>query len=278
MTCRIFVSDLDGTLLNNNHEISAANIDAVKKLNLMGINFMIATGRTKYMVKSFLKELDYNMPLIWCNGAVISDAGGKILYVKEMEHEKVRQAIDIIKKFGMNYVLYTLKGIISEDSGESIKHFEDYNSRVKDEDKAPIVVDRQLRANLDNYTVIKFFVKSADYDRLQRLKDAINERVDGINAVPSQRNILDIVAKGATKGNALLKLSEYMGVNIGDIAAIGDNHNDMDMLKVCGIPLTVENAEDAVKKVALFISKSNDCSGVAYAIDNYICSPMTDKN
>lgn len=270
MRYKALVSDLDGTLLDNSHEITADNLEAIKQLKTDGIEFVIATGRTIDMIKGYLQVLDYDSPLIWCNGAVLSDSKGKVLYIKEMEPKILRQVIDLIKMHQLEYVLYAMTGIISEKRNERIAYIEEYNRKQNELNKAPIIIDGNVYDNLEKYKIVKIFVSAADYIKLHKLRDELNEQFGEVAAVMSQRHILDIVDKNATKGNALLALAEHLGIQPNDIAAIGDNYNDVTMLKEAGLAITVENAEDEIKDISDYVSKSNNCSGVAYAIEHFV--------
>ena len=83
-------------------------------------------------------------------------------------------------------------------------------------------------------------------------------------------NVLDIMAAGITKGNALQFLADRQVIELARTVVFGDNHNDISMLELAGLPITVANAEPAVKRIARFIAPSNDESGVAYAIEKHI--------
>ena len=270
MRYKLLVSDLDGTLLDNAHEITSKNLEAIRKLKKSGVNFVIATGRTIDMVKGYLEILDYDSPLICCNGAALYDVKGKLLSIKEIQAEVLRGVIDLIKKYELEHVLYTMSGIVSEKRNERVFYIEEYNKKQKASNKAVIIIDENICNNLEQYQVVKVFVSTSERGKLHKLRDELNHQFKEIEAVMSQRHILDIVNKQATKGNALLALADHLGIYPKEVAAIGDNYNDITMLKEAGLAITVENAEDEIRNIADYVSKSNHYSGVAYAIEHFI--------
>ena len=114
------------------------------------------------------------------------------------------------------------------------------------------------------------FISSNNPDELEDIRDVINKDIDGVEAVLSQKHILDVVNKGVTEGNAILALTKRFNIDPKEVIAIGDNHNDLSMLRVCGLPLTLENGEDVVKEVSEYIVRDNNSSGVAHAIGKFI--------
>ena len=82
--------------------------------------------------------------------------------------------------------------------------------------------------------------------------------------------LLDIMASNISKGNALKILSKKLDVDLNKVIAFGDNYNDIDMLQCVGMPIAMENSVGELKLQAKYITKSNDESGIAYAINNFI--------
>ena len=270
MNYKMFVSDLDGTLLNNNHKISSENIRAINALREKGIKFIVATGRSKYMLEDYLDIIDYKGPFIWSNGAAVSDAEGEVLWAKELEVEDSTKIMNLAREYNMDYVVYTLDGIVGIKQEGRLKRLDFYNKKVKKEHRIPLKVDRSLDVNLHKYRIIKFCFYSEDSDALHKFQKIISENLQTVSGVFSHPTLLDVTRKDATKGEAVLELARQYKIDPKEIAAIGDNQNDISMLKVCGLPLTLENAVDGAKAVAAHITKDNHAAGVADAIDKYI--------
>ena len=270
MKYKLFVSDLDGTLLNDHHKISADNIRAIKQLDKKGIKFVIATGRTKYILEDYLETLDYKMPLIWSNGSAVSDVDGEILYTSQISVSLAEQLIDLAARYDVTYMIHTLEGITATDQNRRIRGLQRYNKSVIAAHQIPISIDQNLYHNLDKYTRLKLSISAEDEADLKAFQTAVTDNIDGVIAVFSDPTLLDITAKEATKGAAVLKLAAKYNIKPEEIVSIGDNENDLSMLAISGLPLTLENGIQMVKDQARYITKSNNHSGVADAIERFV--------
>lgn len=270
MKYKMFVSDLDGTLLSDDHKISKENIKAIKELEAKGVKFVVATGRTKYILEDFLEILDYKMPFIWSNGSAVSDAMGETLYTEEIEIEVAKNIIKLAHEHKIDYMIHTLDGLVSEHNNPRILELEHYNEGVKEEHRIPLKTDKLLSNRLEHYELLKISVSSETSQALCEFQEIINGNIEQINAVFSASTLLDITAKKASKGQAVLKLAAKYNIDPKEIIAIGDNENDLSMLEICGLPLTLENGVDSVKEIAKYITKNNNSSGVADAIQRFV--------
>lgn len=270
MKYKMFISDLDGTLLDDNHKISKENIAAIKKIEAKGIKFVIATGRTKFILEDFLERVDYKMPLIWSNGSAVSGLEGEILYTEEIPAELARAVIDLSRKYNVDYLIHTLEAIVGETTDGGIQGLKEYNNNVKEAYRIPLNTDNNLYDHLEKYNILKISVSSEDTEELADFQELVKENIKGVHAAFSGPTLLDINAPNASKGEAALRLAAKYNIEPHEIVAIGDNENDISMLKVCGLPLTLENARDSVKKIAKHVTKSNNSSGVADAIERFV--------
>jgi len=270
MIYKMFICDLDGTLLNNDHKISEENVKAIRALEEKGIKFIVATGRTKYMLEDYLETIDYKRPIIWSNGAAISDMDGNILQAKEITIKDSKKIIELAQQYHMDYVVYTLDGMVGTGQKGRIKRLEDYNKSVKKEYRIPLTFDKMLSSNLHKYRIIKFSFSSENPKALQEFQQVVSLNLNTLSGVFSHSTLLDVTRKDATKGEATLYLAKHYDINPKEMVAIGDQQNDISMLQVAGLALTLENAVDAVKEIAAHITKDNHSSGVAYAIERYI--------
>lgn len=270
MTYKMFVSDLDGTLLDDNHKISKENIAAIKKLEAKGVKFVIATGRIKFILEDFLDQVDYKMPLIWSNGSAVSGLQGETLYTEEIPVDVARRVIQLSRNYKVDYMLHTLEGIVGETTEGRIQGLKDYNDSVIEAYRIPLNADKDLYDHLEKYNILKFSISSHDHGELVAFQKIVKQNIKEVHAVFSDPTLLDINAPKASKGEAVLKLAAQYNIEAHEIVAIGDNENDISMLKVSGLPLTLEDAKDSVKKFAKYVTKSNNASGVADAIERFV--------
>ncbi len=177
MKYKMFVSDLDGTLLDDNSKISKENIEAIKKLEAKGVKFVIATGRTKYILEDYLELVDYKMPLIWSNGSAVSDIDGRTLYTEEISPEVARAVIDLSREYDVEYMIHTLGGLAGESSVGRKEGIEEYNNSVKREYRIPLITDPMLYDNLEQHKLLKISLVADTDDELARIQEKIRQNI-----------------------------------------------------------------------------------------------------
>ena len=266
----MFVSDLDGTLLDDDHKISKENKEAIKDLQDQGIKFVVATGRTKYILEDFLEQVDYKMPYIWSNGSAISQANGETWHTEQIPVKTVQQIIKLAHEHDIDYMIHTLDGLVAEHLDGRLENLRKYNESVKKEHQIPLTADPALYDNLESYTRLKFSANSESSQVLYEFQKIISEKIKGVNVVFSEATLLDVTAKDASKGAAVLKIAADYNIKPEEIVVIGDNENDISMFEVCGLALTLENAKDPIKAAASGVTKNNNDSGVADAIRRFV--------
>lgn len=267
MSYKLVVTDMDGTFLNSNHEISDENLKIVKELNNRGILFSIATGRLDTMIKVYLKQIGNVNPVISCNGALVRNvAMGKFYYSEPIKREDYIKVIDICKANNIIFDVYGEYAIYSETKEGRIKYFLDYNEKLNEEDRVELrVVDNIYNALDKEEKIYKVLISNQDPKKLEAIKEEIN-KINGVDAYRSASFLLDVMACGVTKGRAVENLAEILEIKREEIIAIGDNHNDLSMLEYAGFSIAMGNAEECVKNIADLITASNDEDGVAKAL------------
>ncbi|WP_296970225.1 Cof-type HAD-IIB family hydrolase [Tepidanaerobacter sp. EBM-38] len=262
------VCDLDGTLLNAAGEITDENRKAIEILKAKGKEVIIATGRHDLIANKYLYELDLATPIIACNGALIKDVlTGEILYMKTMEPDIAAKLVDYCKDNRLDYLVYTPEGIYYSENSKRINLVREYNMSVKKELQAQSYSVKDL--DISNQDIIKVLINDQDKHILERLNKDINTD-NSLAIVSSGRGLIDIMSWGVSKGNALITLSKHLDIDFEEIVVFGDNHNDISMFEVAGLSIAVDNAEEELKKVADYVTLSNDMSGVGYAIYKYV--------
>jgi len=265
MSFKLVVTDMDGTFLNSKDEISEENLKIVKELNERGILFSIATGRLDTMIKPYLRQIGNNNPVISCNGALVRNLSkGEFYHAQIIEGEDFTKIIDICKKNALIFAVYCEYTVYSESTEGRIKYFAERNESLCEEEKVAIKIVDNIYTDIDE-KVFKILVSNDNSKLLECVEEEIN-KIPGIEAIKSSSNLLDIMAEGVTKGNALKDLAEILKIKREEIIAIGDNHNDISMLQYAGYSIAVGNAEQVVKDIVDLVTVSNDEDGVAKAL------------
>lgn len=262
---------MDGTLLNSKDIISEENEVALKKLQQMGVEVIIASGRVDLLMKSFIKQLGLKGHIICCNGGLIKNIEtGEILYSKVMDKDAVREIIKYSLENNINYLIYTNDVVYSSENNPKADKYEKLNKSLSKDLQIPITyMDDTMIKNIDNIDIFKILFVCDNHEIVEVAQKHLSKS-DKLTAVSSVKGLLDIMASSTSKGHGLRILSDKLDVDLDKVIAFGDNYNDVEMFQCVGMPIAMENAEEDVKLQAKYVTRSNDEAGVAYAINNYI--------
>ena len=268
MTIQWCVCDLDGTLLNSHYRISRENMAAIKRLRAEGIQFLLATGRPDFWVKEIVDLLQAEGPLIACNGAVIRNVpAGSLLRYEAMDASMVQSFADYCLARQIDLLAYTTDTVYYTPGSRLLQVFLDYNRSKPTHYHVPAV---PLEKGLiwPTEAVVKMLGDSRELPLDPEFRELLQD--SRITAVSSRPGLMDIMAKGVSKGSALELLSASGIINLSHTVVIGDNYNDLSMFAVTDYGIAMGNAETELKQAARFITKSNEEHGIAYAIDQWI--------
>ncbi len=263
------VSDIDGTLLDNNKEIPRENLESISLFRRMGGLFTLATGRSYMEAKRYIEQLDLGFPVILCNGAILYEpVSGSVIPVHTMSRDlmlsllhdlkrKLPASIDIFA-YGLDAVYATKIGPLAQAGIDQI----DFNVEMLSSfDEIP-----------DTLCIKVIAVASAD--EMQFLVDWSKTADFPVDFFPSSDNYFEIMPRGASKGNALSALLKKLHLTPDKAAAIGDHLNDLSMISIAGLGAAVANAHPAVLQQAEVIVSSNDEHGVARLIQDHLMFPF----
>lgn len=268
---KLFVSDLDGTLLNNEKEITAYSKEVINSFIKKGGLFSVATARTAGTVINMLKNIDISCPVILMNGAMVYDTE-KEKYIKYevIPRSEFLKICALVHRNDVNGFLYAYDGkrIIAyyEKIGDVTEEF--YNQRKNSDKYKKFVYTDNFEKACGEECV--YFALMDTYEKLKKVYDGLDDAdisktlykdiyIDGLY-------YLEIFATSATKANGVKYLKECYKPD--STVVFGDNLNDLDMFKTADFKVAPENAVDEVKKEADFICRSNDKNGVAEFIKN----------
>lgn len=273
MIYKLFVADMDGTLLNDNKEISEKDIQTIKKLQGSGIKFAVATGRHDSMIKSYLKHLDLRVPVISCNGAMVREPfSDQVFLAQALPKEQCLQVIDTCKQWGAIFHIYGHETIYGESLSHKMLYYHNLNKRLPADEQIKLLVVPDCRdiVNKGPEPLYKFLILADESRRLSSVIEQLS-RLDGLNVTWSGPMLCDVMKNGITKAYALQRLAEGLGIKREEIAAIGDQHNDIDLIEYAGLGIAVANAEDALRvKADAETTATNNEHAVSEAIENFL--------
>lgn len=254
----LFVTDLDGTLLNKNQNISSENKAAIKEFQTKGGLFTIATGRMEKAVEEFVKELHIDIPLILYNGAkVVCPLSGKILMEKYLDTpiEVLMQVNEFVNK-GIGVLFYQDMEVYTIFKNKFILEYEE-KEKVK----------VQIKNDVFLYPITKILL-IGESDQLKDVEYIIKNKEVPVNLVYSEPTYLEILPVGTSKGEALRFLKHYLNKPSIYTICIGDNLNDLSMLSEADKGIAVENAHPNLKQLADEVTVNNENHSVATVLND----------
>jgi len=266
---KLIACDMDGTLLNDKKEIPKKNIEAVHRLKDQGITFVIATGRHDSMVKAYMDELGIEMPVISCNGAMVREPFSNHLYSSiPLTKEQVLGIISSCKSFGADYHVYTRDVIYGETMTNRMLYYKNRNTILSERDRINLFVSSDYKSYVDEHRreLFKVLIIPGNPEEFEAITKDI-DRTTGLQAFQSDSELLDVTQKGITKAHAIENLCKELKICREETAAIGDQRNDLDMIRYAGTGIAMANAVNEIKEAAQIITAgTNNQGGVAEAI------------
>ncbi|WP_051533963.1 Cof-type HAD-IIB family hydrolase [Desulfitibacter alkalitolerans] len=260
MEFKLIAIDLDGTLLNNDLEISPRAAAAIKTAESRGVKVTLCTGRMYASAYPYAQKLGINIPLITYNGALVKNSfDGEVLYEKNLPLEEARHVVKICREFDCQLNVYFDDKLYVEKSDYWAKK---YAGRVN----VPLhEVDDLLK--FLKFSPIKLLAMGQE-EVLHTIREQLSDR--GLYITRSQPHFLEILNPEATKGKGLAAVVKRLAIDRKNVMAIGDNENDIEMFKYAGYAVVMANADDHVKAHADYVTKNNNDDGVAEAIEKLV--------
>ncbi|WP_062046583.1 Cof-type HAD-IIB family hydrolase [Bacillus sp. JCM 19034] len=278
---KIIATDLDGTLLNDKHKISEKNAQAIRQAQKEGMEVVVATGRSYSAAHKPLNEAGLDCPIICLNGARIYTINGENIYDAPLERSSCFRIQQACNEEGLYFEVFTNKGGFSDSRDKFVQVMVDITlsanpnmnrenvealakQRFQDEE---IEVIENFEALFNNPDIIPY--KILAFSILDQELEAVHNRLkdDKDLAISSSGfSNLEFNHPKAQKGIALSFYANEKGIDMKDVMAIGDNFNDESMLRMAGFGVAMGNAEEGIKEICDFVTKTNLEDGVAHAI------------
>jgi Cof subfamily protein (haloacid dehalogenase superfamily) len=263
----LVVADVDGTLVTDEKILTQRACDAVKALRGHGIRFAITSGRPPRGMAMLFDALEIATPIAGFNGGLFVQRDMTILSEKILPVEIANQAIDLIRRHGLDVWVYSGNDWLISKPGAP--HVAREAWTVKFEPKTVTDVAEHLEK------VAKIVGVSDDLNRVRDCEaDARAMFGDRVTAARSQPYYLDITNKLANKGAVVEYLSTNLGVPTSEIATIGDQPNDVLMFVKSGFSIAMGNASDEVKAQASAVTDSYRDEGFAKAMETFILNTV----
>lgn len=271
MSIKLIAIDMDGTLLNNQNLLTKRTREAIEMAKKKEIEVIIATGRVLKSAVHYSKELGLESYIAACNGAVVVDKDLNKVIDRPISRKDIKRVMETGNQMGIYFHFYNEDTFFTRTY---VKEIVDYYTPTTERLKGQSI-DIKLYSspediiNNEQLKIYKFLFIDKDQDKLIQLRKNLEE-LESVELSKSWRDNLEVMDKGVSKGSAVKLLSERLGIKADEVMAIGDNENDISMIKFAGVGVAMGNAEDIVKEQADFVTSSNDEDGAALAIEKYV--------
>ena len=272
MKYKLLVLDVDGTLLNDEREISKRTLAALLKVQQMGVRIVLASGRPTYGLMPLAKPLElgnYGGFVLSYNGCqIIKAQNGEILFERRINPEMLPYLEKKARKNGFAIFTYHDDTLITDSpDNEYIKNEALLNNlKIIREDEFSTAID---------FAPCKCMLVSDKEKALIGLEQHWEKRLAGtLDAFRSEPYFLEVVPCGVNKANTLGALLEHLGVTREEVIAVGDGVCDVTMLQLAGMGVAMGHSQDSVKVCADYVTASNEEDGVALAVEKLILAEV----
>lgn len=268
MKYKLLVLDVDGTLLNSQREITKRTIQTLRKVQSIGIKVALASGRPTYGILPIAKAIDLDVHggyIISYNGAqVISATDGQIIFERNIDPQMVPYLEKQVQKLNMDMAYYDGDEVVSTNIS---------NSHIVDEAKMNNMKLRQvdqLSVAMEDWPN-EMMIFCDKEEELTALDEHLQRHLNGVtDTIHSNPYMLEIVGYQVGKSYAMSALVQKMGIDLGEVIAIGDGAADINMIQMAGVGIAMGNATEGVRLCADFTTLTNDQDGAAVAIERAI--------
>lgn len=267
---KILFTDMDGTLLNKQKEVTPYTREVLEKWCQAGHKFVLCSGRDINNLKFVRKSLSLNYPgmyLIGYNGGQIYDCEqDKTLYRIGLSHSQVAHIKETADSFGIHFHTYSETSIVSPKADEGLTYYQRFIN-------TPTVIAPDIFTVLDVEPCKCLLIERKDTAKLEQLRLTLLPwaEKEGITLAYSNPYYLEVFPSRSGKGAAVLKLCELLNINPLFSIAAGDAENDISMIEKAGLGIAMANAAESVKNTATTITEyDNDHDGLAHTIIDMI--------
>lgn len=256
---RLIVTDLDRTTLTHDYQLLPQVIDAVRQARTAGILVAVATARSTAGLRPWAAELGISGTCVCLNGAWIGTPAGECVIAKPFPSELGAELLARTRDFAP--IWYTEEATFAFAASPGIR---------KEEAATGVAVGIAPEGwHAGQSSILKVLLNTSDAAEVGRLRDLFTGDLD---FTFSNTDLVEVTARGVTKGAAVLHLAELHSVPLADVAVVGDSENDLSMFAVAGQSVAMGNAPDRIREMALFEAPSVWEAGLATAIRSLVAA------
>lgn len=263
---------MDGTLLDSQRKIRPSTIEAVAKARARGIDVILATGRHHITTHAYHHQLGLETPAICCNGAYFYNfQNGHPESPNGLGPEEYHVLLRMVRNHGLLSKVYTADVMTYEEADHHIHGLRAWGETLPAHLRPDIRQVESFEALLEADPLVwKFVINHPTQAPLLAFAEEAREKLK-LSCELSWFDTLDVTRQGNSKGRKLKEWAQRKGIDMANIIAFGDNHNDISMLQAAGLGIAIQNGEDAVKAAADGVtSGDNNSDALAEAIYRHV--------
>ncbi len=268
MSIKLIAIDIDGTLLNSQHQLTDEVHAALKQAEAQGVKIVLCTGRPLTGVHALLEQLDLfsdNDFVITYNGSLVQKTKDKAVISKfGLSHDDYLEIDALARK--LNVHLHTETEDTMYTSNRDISPYTIHEASLVN---MPLKYRTQEEMTPDLSIIKMMMIDDPAYldEIIPQIPQSFMEKYTVVKSAPF---FLEVLHKEVHKGAAVERLANHLGLTREEVMALGDNENDVTMIEYAGLGVAMANATDNVKQAADALTTSNDEDGVAEAIKKYV--------
>lgn len=241
---KLFITDLDGTLLGMNHTLNPKDIEAVQSLSEKGIDFAVASGRMDHEIIEVIKKAEVGAHRVSQNGAFLYNRDDQHIHSRTFEGEFAKKILDVIEELPL------IKTVSTADSTYTATHSKAIDL-ISEQLFHEIIVEPDLREHLgSNILASKISLNGKEQEIREAYNHIHTSLQNDADIFISHETCVDIMPKSINKGTGIKALLHTLDVKPEEIVVIGDSYNDLSMFELTPHSYAMSNAHPEVKEKA----------------------------
>lgn len=239
---KLIALDMDGTLLNSEHEISEQNRDWMFKALEAGVTVMLSTGRGVQNVYPYTDKLNLTTPIVAVNGGEVYRAPRDLLIRHAVDVEAIRAMHEMAVRHDTWFWAYAVEGLFNKETWTN---------------------------DLNSLQWLKFGYFTENDESREEILNWLREQ-DRYEITNSHPHNLEVNPKGISKASGIAEVCKLLGIGMSEVVSMGDSLNDMTMIREAGLGVAMGNAQEALKAAADLVTVTNDEHAVAKIIREHV--------
>ena len=275
MKYKLVCIDIDGTLLNSRKMVTKKTKKVLKEAYDKGVHIVITTGRIFNNAAYYSDLLGVKSVVIAANGGIIREKDeDKIIYIKELEKGKCEKILELAEKYNVGAHFHTPDKVFTNNYWQNIITYAAMSFRKPENRKVKTNViktkdewDKVFKEHSKD--IVKCIIIEFNKKKKAKFREELS-KISGLEIASSGFYNIEINKEGTSKGEAVKYLADYYGIKREEVIAVGDNENDLSMIKYAGFGVAMGNAIEEVKKEANYVTDTNNNDGVAKLVEKFI--------